>query len=662
MRGECKPAVSPLRAYMVDGIDFSSPTYQQHCGAAVLRDFPAYTVQGLATRLDLNGVGAFVLADDVVAGRWPAMFSPSHVTAAQLTDATATYWRDGDLVRSGWGHDHNSADFFNLVFLGGHGTAALDALGNPHRGFSLTRGGADIQHAFGTGQKICDIYGTSRVQIGNNVAHVWDMRLGAGAFALNGGARTSMVVWSSSCSMNDNTWAETNRLNRLGQEFGFERSPIINDGLFFESWYQDTGAASNQEAWIVNGIKINAAKEQVTINAGAVATAQMSSVAEAEDLFRNSSLRLKCRMEEKTGPYLGVDSVVRWRKAMTPCVFNSVCGKPQFCEPNPDGGFPEGVGKNGQALLSVPTTPNQHPPGNQMMQVQVTIPNPSNLEVATAAATIAQALAPAGAQAFNPKAIEPFIAQNRSDRLWTFNHIGEGILVGYSAARNQLRVLNRDVVDVWTAPNVPLDIGPQDAFERASEIARNLGMSLKGLTSSQVGADNPTLNVIADGKGQNGVQYRTFAYVFSMFRNVNGVPVIDIEYTIAIHRSGQLYYADITTAGPATHGPAGFEVPTVGNFVPALFDSAVFLQTFDSRFRSEFEGVYDRHEITWSGFVYTTVQRGSNWLEPVFMVEFVGSSSVTGVVGRRERWVFSVAEPSSLPTSLPNNILGESAE
>lgn len=647
-RGECRPPLHQVTAFVEEGIDYESTVFRQHCGSYSLKSFPKYTVDRLAAKLSSQLKAPVNLFLDSV--------TPNYITPGHIADPTAPDWRTSNSPGPGWGFDQNAADYADIVVLSGHGDIAT--IGNllPRREIILSRGGLFAGGSIGSVQ-FCNVVGVSSIERNGQVVEVWDMRLGAGA-----GAKASTVVWASSCTLNDNVWERTSILNRLGQEFGFERSPNLYEPDMLELWMADSLVLSNQEAWIIEGLKISAAKESISINSGPVALALGATKAEAEDLFLNASLSLNCRTGQKLDSSSSFSPVIRWRKALTPCVGNyqgsglPFCGKPKYCESNPDGGFPEGVGRNGQPLVSVPVRPAQ-PNGNTMMRPQLTIPNPSDLQVAIAAADIASVMAPLPTQPFDPNKIEPFIAKNRAEGTWALNHIGNGVLVGYKSSRNQLRVVNRDVVDVITPGGAPLDIGAQDAYDRASEIASRLGMQLRGLSESQVGADKPTLNVVVDGNGVNGSEYRAFAYVFSMFRHVNGVPVIDIENTIAIHRSGQLYYSDITEAGPATMGPPGLEVPVNGSSVQVNYTSDEFLAHFNAQARGKFDGVYDEFNVAWAGFVYVVPKPGADYFEPAFVIEFTGRGANS--VSRMYRWAYSVAEPSSEPFDLPYSLLGE---
>ncbi len=107
-------------------------------------------------------------------------------------------------------------------------------------------------------------------------------------FGSGEGKVAASVVWATSCSLNDNTWSAFSFNNRVGQEFGFERSPNLYEPDMMELWLTDTLTMSNQDAWIVQGMKIMGAKETVSIHSGPVAVAHGLSKSEAEDLFRST--------------------------------------------------------------------------------------------------------------------------------------------------------------------------------------------------------------------------------------------------------------------------------------------------------------------------------------------------------------------------------------
>lgn len=475
-----------------------------------------------------------------------------------------------------------------------------------------------------------------------------EVSLGAGL-----GARTSAAVFLSSCSMNDLVWPDLDHWNRIGQDFGFERSPKLDSTLFMRDWAADTKTLSNQEAWILRGIKIFGDKEQQVIDASPVASAIGLDFMEAADLFTNSSLFLGCRVGQKPSA-AAPDPMSRvWRKATTPCATNDRCGKPRFC----DQGFQTpALNKLNQPLGSTPMRGNSAP--SSMIETTITPSNRSDSEVAAFVAKIANDIAPETGP-FDPAVVEGFVRANRATGTWDLNHLGGGVLFGFHASRGRVRIVNRDVRDFITVSGAPLDIGPQAAFDIANQVAREAGLQILGLSEEQTGADRPSLNVILDGRSSAGVGFdvRVFGYVFSMFRTINGQPVLDLESTIVIHRSGQLYYSDLIAAGVSTSGKAGFEQSTTGQVLEVPFKFGDFANLFQLTFRNQYGRKFAPNPV-WSGFAYVVTH--ANKVEPAFIVRFVpGVVGSEGAVGGLRTWAFRVSDPFGGPLDLPYSRLGE---
>ena len=195
-----------------------------------------------------------------------------------------------------------------------------------------------------------------------------EMALGAGT--AGNGAKAASVIYFTSCSMNDNTWPLMDQFHRVGQEFGFEASPVIPNGDFLVAVLKDTLSMGNVEAWTTHGLTIQASNENQPIHAAAVASANGESPFASEDLLLNGAFMRSCRLGQKVNASYGGVIFRTWMKARPPFCESVACGPVRVC----DVGYqPPPLGKNQQRLES---SPLRSAPPPSMMSATLT-PGPS---------------------------------------------------------------------------------------------------------------------------------------------------------------------------------------------------------------------------------------------------------------------------------------------
>lgn len=529
-RGNCLPSATSRHAFLMDNLDYTTWQYTAHCPMerpiprgsfpAVLLDFQnalfskGWTVSGYS-----DAVGGVI--PDV---RHLYDASRPHVLDPQYHPVNMPSTPNG-----GWDDQPGGADSADVMVYSGHGVyAATDIVGSwgvlgGQQVLPLSR--SLPNPVTGLPQTQCRVFAAGQRYVPETNAwySTGEASLGAG-----NGTRASAAVFLSSCSMNDVVWPDLDRWNRIGQDFGFERSPLLHSPLFMADWVSETDNLSNQESWIIHGLRVMADKESQTIDSAPVASAIGVDFPEGTDLFLNSSFALGCRVGQK--PAANFQGPVNrvWRKATTPCVSNARCGKPRFC----DQGFQTpALNKKSQPIQSTPTRSSTP---STMLGTTIVRNQASDSDIAQFVASVANDLAPETAP-FDPSVLEGFVRANRTSGRWKLNHIGGGILFGYKASANRVRIVNRDVRDFIDVQGNPLDIGPQAAFDIANQVASQAGLAILGLSEEQIGADTPTLNVVIDGHGSSiASDHSVFGYVFSMFRMVNGYPVLDLENTIVL--------------------------------------------------------------------------------------------------------------------------------
>jgi len=140
-----------------------------------------------------------------------------------------------------------------------------------------------------------------------------------------------------------------------------------------------------------------------------------------------------------------------------------------------------------------------------------------------------------------------------------------------------------------------------------------------------------------------------------MFREINGTPALNLEFTAAVHRSGRLHYLDTTGIELDLVGEPGKESPIGRTLeVERLVDVGMASEFFARDAAKEFPG--NKIVILASLFAYVAPTRDAEFLEPMHVFYFVPKAG--DIVQPARWWGYRVDEKAPIFVQLPTTLSG----
>ncbi len=193
------------------------------------------------------------------------------------------------------------------------------------------------------------------------------------------------------------------------------------------------------------------------------------------------------------------------------------------------------------------------PLGSTAPALNYTITQPSVSSLAQGFSQLATAMT---GKTFDPNSFVPGLQANLSTRRWTYGFAGNGVAFGYDPSKGKARMRVLSFEDKPDAVGEPTVISPAGASLVIEEWLSN--MSMAGMPPAKYWSIKSPL--ITEVTERDGDRTRLLAYVYTIFRQVNGFPVQDRSLTIWVHRTGAVMYVETYGSdGLNVVGPPGLE-------------------------------------------------------------------------------------------------------
>ncbi len=450
----------PYSAFFSENSKFDDLENRNECSQQVQQKGITPIANGMISSMYADGVFVDLRSDNIRPDGMQTPFaarpSPFHFM---------DYWlRDQNNVRVG--DDAAAADARDFVFIGAHGT------GYPHNA-PLVSSRILFSRTTSANNNECRLV-ISDPNPGMTCANAGflyaDAMLGMTS-GLPDVGKTKVVMFNTSCTLQDRALWHIWKINRFGQAFGWENSPIIPGNGFAKGIYEDTKAITNQAAWITrsmdfmvdgfNGTRL-AGPSYVAVSRRLVPNTSYPATRSAEEIFNTASIARRCGMNHSAR--LGSDGTEA-QQSFNPtelCIpdnnFETMRRKQTFCNPDPTNkpcisdpivcSSSPVTSRNLSALMGlpvrVPSSPaTQSPVGSPTITVRLRPKRVSPAEIGELGAKVAGGIKK---KYFDSSLFEGIAAQNILEGDWIFKPAGEGISFGFDSTRNRVRFHNANAI------------------------------------------------------------------------------------------------------------------------------------------------------------------------------------------------------------------------
>jgi len=242
---------------------------------------------------------------------------------------------------------------------------------------------------------------------------------------------------------------------------------------------------------------------------------------------------------------------------------------------------------------------------------------------------------------FDPSVFRGIAAQNVSEDDWQWKPAGQHMYFGFDSARSRMRFYNAKAIDPMASV---ADVGWDGAARIVDQWLPWLPSTV-ARTPEYLNLTNPVTSQIFESDSLEVGHERTRGYAFSLFRSLNGVPVLNFENIAVISRTGALEYLQLTGDGDLeVDGKPGHEVPVGGSVVTTrqvTYDTLV--TRFGVDFREKFGPTWTP-KIQFSETVYL-LDPGGRSISQYHLFAFVPGGPKESV-GRLAFWAYTVSQAS----------------
>lgn len=249
---------------------------------------------------------------------------------------------------------------------------------------------------------------------------------------------------------------------------------------------------------------------------------------------------------------------------------------------------------------------------------------------------------------YDEAVIEGGLWHNRQERRWTFHPAGGELVFGYDSNADRIRLLNQ-------ARSHGYDVGWKGASKTinqlvAASVATGVPHARYLSTLRPV-----TAQILQGNRFPTAGAPAVADYVFSMFREINGAPALNLEFTAAVHPSGQLHYLDTTGIELDLTGDPGKEKP-IGRTIEAvsIVSAGMASEYFARDTALEFPG--NQIVVLASLSAYAAPTPSAEFLEPMRVFYFVPRAG--NVVQPARWWGYRVDQQDPKFVQLPTTLSG----